>query len=235
MSELLHEKIYSDLLNKIKTRRFEEGIALPTELEMVSIYGVSKAPIRQALAKLEQEGFIVRRAGKGTFVARRSQWPYNTMSGNAQELNQKGKYCHCVTISIKQEKLNKTIAEIMGLPVGTKAVSVERVRYYKDEPIHYLHHYVVNLDKKIIEIEGNFSSLLAIYEKNNIEISMAKDVLEAVGAPKDVAKWLKIEPGHPVLLNNRTTFREENQILEFVFFYSKTKDWKYRVDYFNKV
>ncbi len=234
MSEILHEKIYNDLLKKIRTRYYGEGILLPTEQEMANVYGVSKAPIRQALGKLEQEGLIIRRAGKGTFVAGRSQWPYTQMNGNKEELISKGKYLYCITSFIKQVKLNKEIAEKMHLPTGTKALMVERIRYYKDEPVIFLQHYIVGVDKKTLEAEGNFSSLLAIYEKNGIAITKATDVLSAVATPKHVAKWLKIEPGHPVLLNERTTYRENDEIIEFVKFYTNTKDWHYRVTYLNK-
>ncbi|HOU14781.1 MAG TPA: extracellular solute-binding protein [Anaerolineae bacterium] len=46
------------------------GDRLPTEMELCSLYDVSRAPIRQALTELAREGFLYRRAGQGTFVAR---------------------------------------------------------------------------------------------------------------------------------------------------------------------
>lgn len=49
----------------------EVGDQLPTELEMASIYGVSRITIRQALAALVQDGYVERRQGTGTFVADR--------------------------------------------------------------------------------------------------------------------------------------------------------------------
>lgn len=237
MSETLHEKIYNDILKKIHSHQYEEGVMLPTELEMVSVYGASKAPIRQALGRLEQEGLIVRRAGKGTFVAGRSQWPFNKMSGSAKEYDEKGKFLYCITISLKKEKLPKEAAEILGIPVGADALGVERIRYYKDEPIQYLHHYIVNpeITKKALAAEGNFSSLLALYDKLGFIITRADDILEAVGTPREVAKWLKVEPGHPILLNKRTTYGEEGKPIEFVTHYMLTRDWKYRTTYLNSV
>lgn len=47
------------------------GEQLPTELEMASIYGVSRITVRQALAALAQDGYVERRQGTGTFVADR--------------------------------------------------------------------------------------------------------------------------------------------------------------------
>jgi len=46
------------------------GDRLPTEMELCDLYHVSRAPIRQALTELAREGYLYRRAGQGTFVAR---------------------------------------------------------------------------------------------------------------------------------------------------------------------
>mgnify|MGYP001297240977 CR=1 FL=1 len=56
MTESLHEKIYNELLHKIKTHFYEEGDQLPTEAELALQYNASKAPVRQALDRLQQEG-----------------------------------------------------------------------------------------------------------------------------------------------------------------------------------
>ncbi len=46
------------------------GDRLPTEMELCELYNVSRAPVRQALTELAREGYLYRRAGQGTFVAR---------------------------------------------------------------------------------------------------------------------------------------------------------------------
>ena len=56
-------------IKKIQKHEYEEGEKLPTESELSDFFQSSKAPVRQALEKLGLEGFIVRRPGKGTYVA----------------------------------------------------------------------------------------------------------------------------------------------------------------------
>ncbi len=42
---------------------------LPSEPELIRKFGVSRITVRQALDELEAEGMVVRRHGKGTYVA----------------------------------------------------------------------------------------------------------------------------------------------------------------------
>ncbi|MBN1259213.1 MAG: extracellular solute-binding protein [Anaerolineae bacterium] len=60
------------LKQKLESGEFEVGAQLPTEQQLCAQYGVSRAPVRQALIELVQEGYIYRRAGQGTFVADRA-------------------------------------------------------------------------------------------------------------------------------------------------------------------
>lgn len=234
MSELLHEKIYNDLLSKIRAHQYEEGDVLPTESEMERIYGASKAPIRQALMRLHKEGFIIRKAGKGTFVSGRVNWPYANMGGHGEEFAAKGPLLYCKTLQIADVTLSSAESVYMHREAGSAALYVERVRYYKDKPIHYLQHYILDpgiMLKERLQTEGHFSSLLALYDKYGIKIGKTEDVLEAVAASAKVAEHLGVSKGAPVLLINRCTFNSDGTLLEFVRFYILTQNWKYRAHY----
>lgn len=66
----LYMKVYSDLKERIESGEWSYGAMLPSEFELCDVYGVSRGTVRQVLAKLEEEGFIRRERGKGTFIAR---------------------------------------------------------------------------------------------------------------------------------------------------------------------
>jgi len=57
---------------RIEKGELRPGDQLPTEMELCEQLGVSRAPVRQAMTELVQEGLIYRRAGQGSFVAPRS-------------------------------------------------------------------------------------------------------------------------------------------------------------------
>lgn len=63
-----YKLIYSRLLEALKSGEYEAGGKLPSENELVEQFGASRPTVGRALAQLENEGLIVRKAGSGTFV-----------------------------------------------------------------------------------------------------------------------------------------------------------------------
>ncbi len=63
---------------QIQSKALRSGDRLPTERELCEQHRISRAPVRQALTALAQEGYIYRRAGAGTFVSESSSRPRET-------------------------------------------------------------------------------------------------------------------------------------------------------------
>ena len=66
--ELLYQKIYNDLLEGIRTKRFPEGSRLPSEKELAEQYNVSRITSKKALEMLADRNYITRKPGKGSYV-----------------------------------------------------------------------------------------------------------------------------------------------------------------------
>ena len=64
-----YRQIESELLTMIKEGQVGVGHQMATELALTGKYGVSRFTARKALDNLEQKGYLVRTAGRGTFVA----------------------------------------------------------------------------------------------------------------------------------------------------------------------
>ena len=64
----LHHQIQRVLRSKIETGEWGSEEKLPTEMELVRHFRVSRNTIREALGSLEQDGLIVRYRRRGTFV-----------------------------------------------------------------------------------------------------------------------------------------------------------------------
>ncbi len=63
-----HNEISSYLQTEISAGRYQAGARLPSEVQLVKQFGVSRPTVARALRDLEAEGLVERRAGSGTYV-----------------------------------------------------------------------------------------------------------------------------------------------------------------------
>ena len=61
------------LLEKIENGEWKPGTMIPTEMELMRTYSVSRTTVRQAIQDLVVSGKLIRHAGRGTFVARQER------------------------------------------------------------------------------------------------------------------------------------------------------------------
>ena len=67
-----YKQIYNRLRSALANREYAPGERMPSENELVEQFGASRPTIGRALAQLESEGLVERRAGSGTFVRAQS-------------------------------------------------------------------------------------------------------------------------------------------------------------------
>jgi LacI family transcriptional regulator len=72
-----HREISRQLLEEIGAGKYADG-RLPTEMQLVTRFSVSRPTVARALRDLQSEGLIQRRAGSGTFLQRPSVRPVAT-------------------------------------------------------------------------------------------------------------------------------------------------------------
>ena len=71
MRKRLSFKIREELVSRIASGRIAPGSKLPPEPELAEEMGVSRATLREALRSLEEDGFVTRTSGAGTYATRR--------------------------------------------------------------------------------------------------------------------------------------------------------------------
>ncbi len=66
----LYMQLKNEMQGNIRREVWPAGAQIPTEQALMSQYGVARATVRQAVSMLENEGYLKKRHGIGTFVAR---------------------------------------------------------------------------------------------------------------------------------------------------------------------
>ncbi len=132
----LYYQIKLILLENIENGEFAVGKLLPTESELMDKYFVSRATVRRVMQDLENEGYIKRTAGKGTFVIRsKISRELTNLTSFTQDMNRLGKTVSSTIINLEKIIPNHNILEKFGLPEGTCLLYVYRLRSVEDEPV----------------------------------------------------------------------------------------------------
>jgi GntR family transcriptional regulator len=120
----------------IKQEKFPAGSQLPPEMELLQMMGISRTTLREALRILEEQRFIRKRRGKGTFVMEHAI--VKDMSRNfgiTEMISQAGYTPGARDFNIRLEKPSKTVSEKLGIPDSSMTVLIERVRTANQTPI----------------------------------------------------------------------------------------------------
>lgn len=67
----LSDQVYEKIFGLIVSGELPENSKLPTELELADRFAVSRTIVREALARLKDDGLVLSRQGSGNFVKRR--------------------------------------------------------------------------------------------------------------------------------------------------------------------
>ena len=62
------EQVYHQMKNQILNGDWKPGDKIPSENQLMALFGVSRGTVRQAVQKLGGEGLIFTRHGEGSFV-----------------------------------------------------------------------------------------------------------------------------------------------------------------------
>jgi GntR family transcriptional regulator len=185
------------LENEITSGRWQPGDRIASEPELGEHYGLSRATIRQALARLEQEGLITRSKGRGTFVSssRPRSWLVQTTEGFFHdEFIQIGHRVTSRVLRSERMTLPRWAADALALPLGSEGVVIERLRSV-DQLVAL---YVINcLPASVADIALGLDPDESLYQRlgrHGVSILDGRRTIEAVIAGERLATLLEVEP-----------------------------------------
>ena len=125
----LYFQVKELIKEKIKSGEWENNEKIPNELELVKQFNVSRSTIRQAILELVNEGLLIRKKGRGTFVQKlRHEGNFMTFS-YPEELGKKHVPISTGVIEGPLEYLH-----IFKLYNSKKINEIIRLRYFKEDP-----------------------------------------------------------------------------------------------------
>ena len=212
----LHAQIQQLLLDLIDRGELKPGEQLPAERELATLFGVSLAPVRQAILGVVADGFLTRRRGLGTFVRERA-------------LDEKISILHSMTESMREQHvevetrvLRQEIVPTSARVAGSLQLSdptvllLERLAVVEHEPVALMRAYLSlsqfpGLDKADFVNRSLYETLQATF---GVSVVRAESVIEVERcASKDAVK-LGVMTGEPLLRVEGTAFAEQDRPVE---------------------
>jgi GntR family transcriptional regulator len=206
----LYLQIRDLLVERLDAAQWRPGEAIPSELELAARYGVSQGTVRKAIDALAAGNLVVRRQGKGTYVAthteeRSSMFRFLRIRRN----DGRDEYPASRLIDVRRGKATAEVARALELKPGEAVFVLRRVLEYGGEP--------AVLDEIILpaalfkgmtraRVEAYRGSMYSLFETQfGVRIVKAQEKLRAVAADAASAALLNVEPGQPLLAVERVT------------------------------
>jgi GntR family transcriptional regulator len=131
----LHLQIRRAIQDAIAAGDLRPGVRLPTEHEYARRFGVSIAPVRQALLDLAAAGLIVRHKGRGTFVrGMRVEAEIDLLTSFSDSLRQRGIAVRMQSLEQGRVAADAEVARSLGLRPRAGVVRLRRLAWIGDEP-----------------------------------------------------------------------------------------------------
>ncbi|MCS6828029.1 MAG: GntR family transcriptional regulator [Caldilinea sp.] len=207
------------LRENIKQGVWRPGDQLPGEHALCEHYDVSRTVVRQALSELEAEGLIVRRRGKGAFVAEPKivESLAQKLTGFYQDMSERG--LRIITQVLIQEvtPAPTQVARQLEIPAETPVVHLHRLRFVEGEPILLVTSYLPHaLCPGLEHVDLRNRSLYAYLEQTyGLVIARGRRRIGAVAADGEQAHLLGIDPGSPLLSLYSVSYLADDTPIEY--------------------
>ena len=213
----LYRRIESDLRERIRAGALAPGARVPTELELMDRYGVSRATVRQALGGLIATGALEVRRGLGTYVAAgRFEHTIGGFYSFSREIERGGRQPGTRVLDLGVEPADEQVADALELDVGAIVVALHRIRLADDEPI------VVETSRlpaaRFPGLETVDFSTVRLYDTlttvYGCRPTRARETFEPILLTADDAELLGQRRGGPALRVERVAYDQDDRPIE---------------------
>ncbi|MDH3690147.1 MAG: GntR family transcriptional regulator [Gammaproteobacteria bacterium] len=204
----LYMQIKDLFVARVTRGEWAPGDIIPSEMQLARELNVSHGTARKAITELVENNVLVRRQGRGTFVAthdgdRALFHFFHIVSDSGTRILPESK-----TLSCRRKRASRQEASKLNLSSGARVVCIERIRNLDNKP--------TILETIILptELFGDLgkrqacdlpNTLYELYETQfGITIHRAEEQLRAVAATNHDASLLGLEAGSPLLEIERT-------------------------------
>ncbi len=231
----LYEQIKQLITRSLAQGEWQPGGVIPSEMDLARRYQVSQGTVRKAIDELVAENMLVRRQGKGTFVATHSDDGTTYRFLRLRNLAGEQEYPQSSFIAFSRGKADASLAKRLGIRGGSALVNMQRILTFSGEAVVYDDirlpaTLLKGISNAMVEehINAYKGTLYSLYESRyQIRIIAAHERIRAALADAQVAPLLGVAVGAPLLCVERVAFTYKQQPVEWRMSYINTEHHYY--------
>ncbi len=209
----LYQQIKGLILQSLQAGEWRPGEAIPSEMELAARFRVSQGTVRKAIDELAADNLVVRRQGKGTFVATHAeqqvQYRFLRLLPDQGDANEEGPAQRRI-IECKRVRASADVARALALRTGDSVIQARRVLDFAGTPTILEDIWLPGSAFKGLSAQhmANYPGpAYAMYELDfGVRMVRAEEKLRAVLADAQQAQWLGIDCHTPLLSVERIAY-----------------------------
>ena len=209
----LYQQIKGLILQGLETGEWKPGEAIPSEMELATRFRVSQGTVRKAIDELASDNLVVRRQGKGTFVAthaeRHVQYRFLRLLPDTGDLSVEGPAERHI-LECKRARCSTDMARVLGLRAGDPVIQVRRILSFSGTPTILEDIWLPGQAFKGLSAEQMSSYPGPTYAMLELEFGVrmvrAEEKLRAVVPDAEQAELLQVTPETPLLSVERLAY-----------------------------
>jgi GntR family transcriptional regulator len=203
-----------------------------TEQELCQRFHVSRAPVRQALKELANEGYVYRERAKGTFPVQGLpvRPPGLELGGLVDYFRKQGMEVNSQVLDVDRVQPPKNQHALFALELSDEVLHISRLIWFQEKPLVWTQTYLAvpedfQPDARELEEVGNVFYLL---ERDlGISLSRGEHQIWATSASHEEAEALGVTLGDPILVIETTMYTRNDRLIGWRRAVHKAEDYKY--------
>jgi len=230
----LYQQIKGLILQSLQAGEWKPGEAIPSEIELAARYRVSQGTVRKAIDEMAADNLVVRRQGRGTFVATHAaqhvQFRFLKLVPDTGAPGSEGPAQRDI-IDCRRIRATADIARALALRTGDAVLQARRVLSYAGVPTIVEDLWLPATPFKGLTAErlaGYHGPMYALFETEfNVRMVRADEKIRALPASGGLEVLLKIEQGTPLLSVERIAYTYKDVPMELRRGYYRTDTHHY--------
>jgi GntR family transcriptional regulator len=207
------------IIKQIESGNWHSGQMLPYENQLCQHFNISRTVVRQTLQELKNDGYIMTKKGKGTYITEPeiSENITQNLVGFYETWTAMGLKVENVILGLEKNNPNEEVRDALKLDENDEVIILRRLSKLNDKPYSISVNYIPFKPlKNLLNEDFRFTGLYTLLEKKyNMELTHGQSTIQIALATKEEAELLNVKKGDPLFLLEGISFLKNDKPMVF--------------------